>query len=106
MEVRPSFYAPLAFCLALLGTAGDAAAQQLVSVKVSNRSHESTYVIAYDPYCRIRVFEGVIVHGGSTTVSVCLDGRNGGTLDVYDRFGRSLRFKRLRQGSSVAVRFR
>ncbi len=71
-----------------------------------NRSHYSVYVIAYDPTCRIRVFEGLLAEGSSITVRVCAGYRRLGSIVVYDVNGRNLKFSKLHDGSQVSVRFR
>jgi hypothetical protein len=91
----------LVFCVA-----GGAASQNLNRVVLNNRSYNSIYIIAYDPTCRIRVYEGVLAEGSSTTVRVCASERRLGSLIVYDVRGRNLRFSKLHDGSQVSVRFR
>ena len=85
--------------------AGSAASQTLNRVALANRS-DAIYVIAYDPTCRIRVYEGVLARGSSITVRVCASDQGVGSLTVYDRRGRNLSFSNLHDGSRVSVRFR
>ncbi len=92
--------------LLMVCVAGDATSQTLNRVVLNNRSYDSIYVIAYDPTCRIRVYEGVLARGSSVVVSVCASDRRLGRLIVYDVYGQNLRFSKLRDGSQVGVRFR
>ncbi len=92
--------------LLMVCVAGDATSQTLNRVVLNNRSYDSVYVIAYDPTCRIRVYEGVLAQGSSITVRVCARDRRLGSLIVYDVRGRNLSFSKLRDGSQVSVRFR
>ncbi len=92
--------------LLMVCVAGDATSQTLNRVVLNNRSYHSVYVIAYDPTCRIRVYEGVLAEGSSITVRVCASDRRLGNLIVYDVRGRNLSFSKLRDGSQVSVRFR
>ena len=92
--------------LLIVCVARDATAQTLNRVVLNNRSYNSVYVIAYDPTCRIRVYEGVLARGSSVVVSVCASDRRLGRLIVYDVYGQDLRFSKLRDGSQVGVRFR
>ncbi len=101
------FIAPLlACCLFISGTAGGATAQNLIRVNLNNRSHGSVYIIAYDPICRIRVFEGVLVNNGTMTVRVCANNRGLGSIVIYDVHGRSLEYSPIRDGSRANIRFR
>ena len=86
--------------------AGSAASQTLNRVVIANRSYDAIYVIAYDPTCRIRVHEGVLAKGSSITVRVCASDQRVGSLIVFDRRGRNLKFSKLHHGSRVIVRFR
>ncbi len=92
--------------LLMVCVAGDATSQTLNRVVLNNRSYNSVYVIAYDPTCRIKVYEGVLAEGSSITVRVCASDRQLGNLIVYDVRGRNLSFSKLRDGSQVSVRFR
>ncbi len=92
--------------LLMVCVAGDATSQTLNRVVLNNRSYDSVYVIAYDPTCRIRVYEGVLARGSSITVRVCASARRIVSLIVYDVRGRILRFTKLLDGSQVSVRFR
>ena len=86
--------------------AGGATSQTLNRVVINNRSYDAIYVFAYDPTCRISVYEGLIARGSSRTVRVCASDRRLGSLIVYDMYGRNLRFSKIRDGSQVSVRFR
>ncbi len=86
--------------------AGSATSQTLNRVVLKNGSNSRIYVIAYDPTCRIRVYEGVLARGSSVVVSVCASDRRLGRLIVYDVYGQDLRFSKLRDESQVGVRFR
>ena len=86
--------------------AGGATSQTLNRVVINNRSYDAIYVFAYDPTCRISVYEGLIARESSRTVRVCASDRRFGSLIVYDMYGRSLRFSKIRDGSQVSVRFR
>ncbi len=92
--------------LLVLGSTGLTEAQTLHRVLLKNRSHQSVYIVAYNPYCRVTVFEGVLNREGVTQVRICADDRGYGSLVVYDVRGRSLKFPRLRNGQSVHIRFR
>ncbi len=92
--------------LLVVYVAGGATSQTLNRVALYNRSHYSVHIIAYDPTCRIRVYEGLLAEGSSIIVRVCASGRRLGSLIVYDVSGRSLRFSKLHDGSQVSVRFR
>ncbi len=97
---------PIVCSLLVVCVAGGATSQTLNRVVLNNRSYDSVYVIAYDPTCRIRVYEGVLAEGSSITVRVCASDRRLGNLIVYDVRGRNLSFSKLRDGSQVSVRFR
>ncbi len=86
--------------------AGGATSQTLNRVVLNNRSYNSVYVIAYDPICRIRVYEGYLAQGSSRTVSVCAGDRRLSSLIVYDVQGRDFKYSKLRDGSQVSIRFR
>ena len=86
--------------------AGGATSQTFNRVALKNGGHDAVYIIAYDPTCRIRVYEGLLAEGSSIIVRVCASGRRLGSLIVYDVSGRSLRFSKLYDGSQVSVRFR
>ncbi len=86
--------------------AGGATSQTLNRVVINNRSYDVIYVFAYDPTCRISVYEGLIARESSRTVRVCASDRRLGSLIVYDSYGRNLRFSKIRDGSQVSVRFR
>ena len=93
-------------CIGLAIMAKTTLAQTMIRVTLSNSSQQSVYVIAYDPFCRIRVFEQVLIDKGSQVVRLCA-GQNGvGSLIVYDVRGRKLSFSGLRNGSRVRIRFR
>ncbi len=96
----------IVWSLLVVCVAEDATPQTLNRVVLNNRSYNSVYVIAYDPTCRIRVYEGVLAKGSSITVRVCASDRRLGSLIVYDVRGRNLSFSKLRDGSQVGVRFR
>ena len=96
----------LVCCLLIAGAAATVTAQNLISVNLNSPTYETFYVIAYDPVCKIRVFEGVLGENGSDTVRVCADDRGLGSIVIYDRNGRGLRFPDLRDGSGVDIRFR
>ncbi len=100
------FFIPLlTCCLFIVGSMRDATAQDLIRVGLHNRSHHTVYVIAYDPICRIRVFEAALVNNGSVTVKVCSDNNRRGKIVVYDRRGRSLKFSGIHDGSGVSIKF-
>lgn len=92
----------LASCLFV----ASAAAQNRNRVNLNNRSHGTVYIIAYDPLCRVRVFEGVLADDGSTTVTVCSNNRGRGSIVIYDVHGRGIEFSQIRDGSGVNIRFR
>ncbi len=96
----------IVWSLLVVCVAGDATSQTLNRVVLNNRGHNAIYVIAYDPTCRIRVYEGVLARGSSIIVRVCASDRRRGSLIVYDVHGQDLRFSKLRDGSQVSVRFR
>jgi len=96
----------LVCCFFIAGASGSTNAQNMTRVNLNNRSYHSVYIIAYDPNCRIRVYEGVLANGGNTTVRVCSDNRRRGSIIVYDVHGRSLKFSQLHDGSGVNIRFR
>ncbi len=98
---------PIIVCsLLVVCVAGGATSQTLNRVVLNNRGYNAVYVIAYDPTCRIRVYEGVLARGSSIIVRVCASDRRLGSLIVYDVYGQNLRFSKLRDGSQVGVRFR
>ena len=90
----------------MAGTAVKLASQTYVRMNLNNRSHEPIWILAYDPICRVRVFEAVLVDEGSTTVKVCPDRRGRGSIIIYDRNGRALDFSGVLDGSDVDIRFR
>ena len=96
----------IVWSLLVVCVAGDATSQTLNRVVLNNRSHYSVYIIAYDPTCRIRVYQGLLAEGSSIIVRVCASGRRLGRLIVYDVNGRKLRFSKLLDGSQVSIRFR
>jgi len=96
----------LVCCSFIAGSMRDATAQERVRVNLNNRSNHAVYMIAYDPICKIRVFEAVLGNNGSVTVRVCSDNNKRGTVVVYDRRGRSLKFSGVHDGSGVNIRFR
>ncbi len=96
----------IVWSLLVVCVAGGATSQTLNRVVLYNRSHYSVHIIAYDPTCRIRVYEGLLAEGSSVSVRVCASGRRLGRLIVYDVNGRSLRFSKILDGSQVSVRFR
>ena len=104
--MRKTIFGMLVWSLLVACVVGDATSQTLNRVVLNNRSHYSVYVIAYDPTCRIRVYEGFLAEGSSVSVRVCASGRRLGRLIVYDVNGRSLRFSKILDGSQVSVRFR
>jgi len=104
--MRKAIFPKIVCSLLLLCLTAGASSQTLNRVVLSNRSQFSVYVVAYDPTCRIRVYEGLLAEGSSTTLRVCASGRRLGSLIVYDVNGRSFRFSRLHDGSQVSVRFR
>ncbi len=95
----------IVWSLLVVCVAGGATSQTLKRVVINNRSSDSIYVTAYDPSCRIRVYEGILARESSRTVRVCAGDRQLGSLIVYDMYGRKLRFSKLRDGSPVNVRF-
>ncbi len=98
---------PIIVCsLLVVCVAGGATSQTLNRVVLNNRGYNTIYVIAYDPTCRIRVYEGVLARGSSITVRVCASDRRLGSLIVYDVYGQNRSFSKLRDGSQVGVRFR
>ena len=96
----------LVACALAASAVSSVSAQTLIRVHIFNRSQQSLYLIAYDPTCRIRVFEAVLKNSATTTVRVCADDRGRGNLVIYDVRGRSLKFGKLRNGSNVNIRFR
>jgi hypothetical protein len=96
----------IAGSLLVVCVAGSATSQTLNRVVLNNRSNDQVYVIAYDPICRVRVFEGYLARGSSRTARVCADNRGLGSLVVYDVYGQSNRFSKIRDGSHVKIRFR
>jgi hypothetical protein len=92
--------------LVVLGAAGSVNSQTLNRVELRNLNRQSVYVIAYDPSCRIRVFEGVLIDGGSIIVRVCAGDRGLGRLVLYDVYGRGFEYSKLHDGSRVNIRFR
>ncbi len=92
--------------LVLLAVTGASAKEQLMRIDIFNRSQQTLYIIAYDPTCRIRVFEAVLDDNATTSVSVCADTRGRGNIVIYDARGRSLKFRGLHNGSNVNIRFR
>jgi len=93
-------------CSFMAGSVTGANAEERIRVNLNNRSNQAVYMIAYDPICRIRVFEAVLGNNGSTTVRVCSDNKRRGRIVVYDRRGRSLKFSGIHDGSGVNIRFR
>ncbi len=104
--MRKTIFAMLAWSLLVVCVVGDAASQTLNRVVLNNRSHYSVYIIAYDPTCRIRVYEGILAEGSSITVRVCASQRRLGSIIVYDVNGRKQKFSKLHDGSQASVRFR
>ncbi len=96
----------IVWSLLVVCVVGGATSQTLNRVVLNNRSHYSVHIIAYDPTCRIRVYQGLLVEGSSIIVRVCASGRRLGSLIVYDVSGRGLKFSKLLDGSQVSVRFR
>ena len=95
----------LTCCLFIVVSMRDATAQDRMRVNLHNRSHHAVFVTAYDPICRITVFEGQLVNNGSVTVRVCSDTNRRGRVNVYDRRGRSLKFSGIHDGSGVSIKF-
>ena len=95
----------LSFCLLIAGAMGDLAAQNLVRVILQNGGHGSIFIIAYDPICKTKVFEGVLARNGSITVRVCSDGGRRGDIVLYDRHGRGRKYTNIFDGSGVDIRF-
>ncbi len=80
--------------------------QDTVSVRLNNRSYQSTYVTVYDHICRAVVYQGRITDQGIMAITVCRV-RNGHTaVTIYDRRGRSVTYRDLVRGTSVNIRFR
>ncbi len=96
----------IVWSLLVVCVAGGATSQTLNRVVLYNRSHYSVHIIAYDPTCRIRVYQGLLAEGSSIVVRVCAGNRQVGSLIVYDVHGRKLKFSKLLDGSQVSVRFR
>ena len=96
----------IVWSLLVVCVAGGATSQTLNRVVLYNRSHYSVRIIAYDPTCRIRVYQGLLAEGSSIIVRVCASNRQVGSLIVYDVHGRKLKFSKLLDGSQVSVRFR
>ncbi len=81
-------------------------AQETFSVRLNNRSYQSTYVTVYDHTCRIVVYQERITDQGMMAITVCR-ARNGKTaVTIYDRRGRSVTYRDLVRGTSVDIRFR
>ena len=104
--MRKTIFPVIVWFLVVVWAAGDAVSQNLNRVVLNNRSYTSVYLIAYDPTCRIRVYEGILAQGSSITVRVCADDSRFGSLVVYDVRGRKLKFSKLHNGSGVNIRFR
>ena len=104
--MRRFLIALLVWCSFIAGSVIDATAQERVRVKLQNRSQQAVYMVAYDPICRISVFEGRLGRNGSVTVRVCTDNNRRGRVIVYDRRGRSLKFSVIHDGSGVNIKFR
>ncbi len=96
----------IVWSLLVVCVAGGATSQTLNRVVINNRSSDSIRVIAYDPICRMRVYEGVLARESSRTVRVCANDRQFGSLIVYDMYGRNLSFSKIHDGSEVNIRFR
>ena len=99
-------YVLSAFGLVVSAVTAASAKEQLMRIDIFNRSQQTLYIIAYDPTCRIRVFEAVLDDNATTSVSVCADTRGRGNIVIYDARGRSLKFRGLHNGSNVNIRFR
>lgn len=96
----------LACCLGIAGVAGSAGAQELSHIDLINTGNQPVYIVAYDPLCRIRVFEGVLVEGSNRTVSICANNRGLSTVIIYDVHGRGVRYSKIRNGGDVNIRIR
>ncbi len=104
--MRKTIFAMIVWSLLVVCVVGGATSQTLNRVVLNNRSHYSVYIIAYDPTCRIRVFEGLLAEGSSITVRVCASRRRLGSIIVHDVNGRKQTFSKLHDGSQASIRFR
>ena len=95
-----------AVSLFLAGAARSAAAQEMIHVELKNTGSKSIYIVAYDPLCNIKVFQGVLAEGSNRTVSICGTDRGKGSIFIYDRFGRRLGYTDLRNGSGIKISIR
>ncbi len=94
-------------CLSCLSVPAVAVrAQETFSVRVNNRSYQSTYVTVYDHTCRTVVYQGRITDQGMMAISVCRARGGKAAVTIYDRRGRNVTYRDLVGGTSINIRFR
>ncbi len=81
-------------------------AQETLSVRLNNRSYQSTYVTVYDHTCRIVVYQGRITDQGVMAITVCRDRNRKAAVTIYDRRGWTVIYRDLVRGASINIRFR
>ncbi len=81
-------------------------AQETFSVRLNNRSGQSTYVTVYDHTCRMVVYQGRITDQGMMAITVCRTRGGKAAVTIYDRRGRSATYRDLVRGASISIRFR
>ena len=94
-------------CLSCLSIpAATVGAQETSSVRLNNRSGQSTYVTVYDHTCRTVVYQGRITDQGMMAITVCRDRNRKAAVTIYDRRGRNVTYRDLVRGTSINIRFR
>ncbi len=81
-------------------------AQETFSVRLNNRSGQSTYVTVYDHTCRTVVYQGRITDQGMMAITACRTRGGKATVTIYDRRGRNVTYRDLVRGTSIDIRFR
>ncbi len=81
-------------------------AQETFSVRLNNRSYQSTCVTVYDHTCRTVVYQGSITDQGMMAITVCRTRGGKAAVTIYDRRGRNVTYRDLVRGTLIDIRFR
>ncbi len=94
-------------CLSCLSVPAVAVhAQETFSVRLNNRSYQSTYVTVYDHTCRMVVYQGRITDQGMMAITACRTRGGKAAVTICDRRGRSVTYRDLVRGTLINIRFR
>ena len=104
MSTQAARFIFFVFIILCLVWVGPAVARKKITVQVINNFHESREIRVMDRICRKTVFSNVIEGGSRTTVRLCADQMNQGSVEVHDLdTGNKKTYGGITQGGNIHV---